>query len=153
MASRDTHCLYRANRSNKIQACRRVLSSQVREHGTPCWRSVVKLLQCRLWVYWSPASDPMASEEEMICAFKKQAGKEPFANKETSRNQIRIRCSNLPITEAQAARDSAVPKPPAIRGDVDGGCVQTSFSKLARFVQTSRMCWLAAISETKAPAG
>ena len=56
---------------------------------------VVKLLRCPLWVYWSPATDPCCSEGAMICAFKKQVGKEPFANAECCRRRpTRIRRPN-----------------------------------------------------------
>ena len=41
---------------------------------------VIKLLRCDLWVYWSPASDPVQSEDDMICAFAKPVGQQPFAN-------------------------------------------------------------------------
>jgi len=36
---------------------------------------------CDLWVYWSPATDPRASEQTMLCAFKGRVGKLPFANR------------------------------------------------------------------------
>jgi hypothetical protein len=53
---------------------------------------VVKLLTCGLWVYWSPAPDPMEAEQTMICAFKDEAGQIPFANGDDNGNKKRIRC-------------------------------------------------------------
>ena len=44
---------------------------------------VIKLLHCDLWVYWSPASDPVQSEDDMICTFAKRVGQQPFANGNT----------------------------------------------------------------------
>lgn len=41
---------------------------------------VVHLLRCDLWVYWSPADNPYATEQTMLCAFREQLGQEPFAN-------------------------------------------------------------------------
>ena len=55
---------------------------------------VVKLLRCNLWVYWSPATDPLESERTMILAFKNQAGQEPFANWDGKQQRRRIRRSN-----------------------------------------------------------
>jgi hypothetical protein len=55
---------------------------------------VVKLLQCDLWVYWSPAPNPCDAEHTMICAFKKQTGQFPFANEFEGRGKRRIRRSN-----------------------------------------------------------
>jgi hypothetical protein len=51
---------------------------------------VIKLLHCDLRVYWSPAPDPVQSEENMICAFAKQAGQQPFANGNTCGKKKRI---------------------------------------------------------------
>jgi hypothetical protein len=55
---------------------------------------VVKLLQCDLWVYWSPAANPYDTEHTMICAFRQQAGQIPFANEYGGRGQGRVRRSN-----------------------------------------------------------
>jgi hypothetical protein len=52
---------------------------------------IVKLLKCDMYVYWSPASNPKASEQMMICAFKEQVGQLPFANG-GNRIRKRIRC-------------------------------------------------------------
>jgi hypothetical protein len=57
---------------------------------------VVKLLNCALWVYWSPtteATDPMEFEKAMISAFKNQVDHLPFANGEHGKPK-RIRRSS-----------------------------------------------------------
>ena len=60
---------------------------------------VLLLLQCPLWVYWSPATDPRLSEQTMIRAFKERVGKEPFANSECGRRrQKRITPLTDPLT-------------------------------------------------------
>lgn len=41
----------------------------------------VKLLRCRLWVYWSPTTNPKNYEQIMLDAFEKQVGQLPFANR------------------------------------------------------------------------
>jgi len=41
----------------------------------------VKLLKCQMWVYWSPANDPLDAELLMLCAFRKKVGRLPFANR------------------------------------------------------------------------
>jgi hypothetical protein len=46
-----------------------------------CGGEAVKLLQCSLWVYWSPASHPVESERMMISAFQQAVGRKPFANR------------------------------------------------------------------------
>jgi hypothetical protein len=53
---------------------------------------VIKLLHCDLWVYRSPAPDPMKSERDMIRAFIKQVGQEPFANGDSPWRKRRIQC-------------------------------------------------------------
>jgi hypothetical protein len=52
---------------------------------------IVKLLQCKMWVYWASARNPEVVETEMIRLFKEQAGKIPFANAEKNRRDKRIR--------------------------------------------------------------
>jgi hypothetical protein len=51
---------------------------------------VLKLLKCDLWVYWCPVRDPVASEKDLIAAFKQRTGEEPFANKGAKRTTRRI---------------------------------------------------------------
>lgn len=51
---------------------------------------VVHLLACELWVYWSPSPNPYDTEQTMLCAFKKQVGQVPFANR-NGRREKRIR--------------------------------------------------------------
>jgi len=53
---------------------------------------VVKLLECGLWVYWSPTTHPGGCENKMLSAFEKKAGQPPFANGERGK-PMRIRCS------------------------------------------------------------
>jgi hypothetical protein len=53
---------------------------------------VVKLLQCDLWVYWSPVNSPYATERTLIRAFRQGAGQVPFANDDGKRIGKRI-CS------------------------------------------------------------
>ena len=55
---------------------------------------VLKLLQCDLWVYWSPTTAPLGSEAKAISAFKERAGQEPFGNHETKGRPKRVRRSN-----------------------------------------------------------
>ena len=55
---------------------------------------VVKLLQCDLWVYWSSANSPYATERTMIRAFRQEAGQIPFANDDEKRIGKRIRPSS-----------------------------------------------------------
>lgn len=54
---------------------------------------VIKLLKCDLWVYWSPATNPYATEQGMIAAFKEQTDAEPFGNTSEKRAGGRIRRS------------------------------------------------------------
>jgi hypothetical protein len=51
---------------------------------------VLKLLTRELWVYWSPAADPMKAERDMICAFREQTGQQPFANGNSRGKKRRI---------------------------------------------------------------
>jgi hypothetical protein len=55
---------------------------------------VVKLLQCSLWVYWSPANSPYVAARTMIRAFRQEAGQVPFANNDGKRNGKRVRLSD-----------------------------------------------------------
>jgi len=55
---------------------------------------VVKLLQCDLWVYWSPVANPYDTEQAMICAFRQEAGQIPFGNANGKRKPKRIRRSS-----------------------------------------------------------
>lgn len=50
---------------------------------------VVKLLTCKLWIYWSEATNPRGCEQTMIDAFKKRLGKNPFANAHRGRGHGR----------------------------------------------------------------
>jgi hypothetical protein len=52
---------------------------------------ILKLLHCELWVYWSPASDPLASAAQVISAFTERTGRPPFANEETKGKAKRVR--------------------------------------------------------------
>jgi hypothetical protein len=57
---------------------------------------IIKLIQCRLWVYWAPAPDPFKSERAMIRAFKEQAEQVPFANYDGKKRRKRVRRLNCP---------------------------------------------------------
>jgi hypothetical protein len=63
------------------------------EQGPHHGGQVIKLLQCNLWVYWSPADDPLGAEFDMLCGFKRHAGQLPFGNEYQGGNQKRIRVS------------------------------------------------------------
>ena len=52
---------------------------------------VILLLNCDLWVYWSPADYPRSAERTMLCEFEKQVGKVPFANFDGKKRLRRIR--------------------------------------------------------------
>ena len=77
----------------------RAIGNRVREfHRHKCGDTsphaggqVVKLLQCDLWVYSSPANSPYATELTMIRAFRQEAGQVPFANEDGKRIGKRIR--------------------------------------------------------------
>ena len=49
---------------------------------------ILKLLQCDLWVYWSPAANPYDIEQRMICAFREETGQAPFANADGRKGRI-----------------------------------------------------------------
>jgi hypothetical protein len=52
---------------------------------------IIKLPQCDLWAYWSPADDPLSAEFDMLCGFKQHTGKLPFGNEYQGANRKRIR--------------------------------------------------------------
>jgi len=54
---------------------------------------IIKLLQCKLWVYWSPVKAPLIVESKLIRAFEKRTAQIPFANAEKGRRVKRI-CVN-----------------------------------------------------------
>ena len=51
---------------------------------------ILKLLQCELQIYWSPAEHPYEAEQTMIRAFVKEAGKAPFGNEAKDRTARRV---------------------------------------------------------------
>jgi hypothetical protein len=51
----------------------------------------ILLLDCDLWVYWSPSSSPLDSERTMLRAFEKETGQAPFGNFSGKRGRKRIR--------------------------------------------------------------
>jgi hypothetical protein len=65
---------------------RQICGQQGNHHGG----QIVKLLQCKLWVYWMVSNDPLGAEFDMLCAFKQSADQLPFGNEYPGRNQRRI---------------------------------------------------------------
>lgn len=57
---------------------------------------VVHLLECDLWVYWSPSDNPYDTELSMLCSFKEEADQVPFANFDGKQGKLgrRIRRSS-----------------------------------------------------------
>jgi hypothetical protein len=51
---------------------------------------IVRLLECDLWVYWSPANDLSDAEFTMLCAFIRHTGLPPFGNELGGRIRHRI---------------------------------------------------------------
>ena len=60
----------------------------------------VKLLNCALWVYWSPLLDALGCERRMLAAFEERAGRQPFANRLRSHKRKKVR---TPKTRASSA--------------------------------------------------
>jgi len=44
----------------------------------------VKLLDCELWVYWSPCANPKAAERAALDGYRTRRGQLPFANRRRS---------------------------------------------------------------------
>lgn len=51
----------------------------------------ILLLDCDLWVYWSPSSNPRQSERTMLEAFEIRTGQPPFGNSAGERRRKRIK--------------------------------------------------------------
>jgi hypothetical protein len=67
---------------------------------------IIKLLQCNLWIYWSPANDPSEAESDMLCAFKRHTGQLPFGNEYQGANHKRIRVTNRSSDSSGTAFES-----------------------------------------------
>ena len=52
---------------------------------------IIKLLQCDLWVYWTPTDDPAGAEFDRLCGFKQKAGHLPFGNEYPGAKEKRVR--------------------------------------------------------------
>ena len=66
-------------------------AQKVGKKGPHAGGQVVRLLNCDLWVFWSPTADPVQVESEMIFAFKKRVGKPPFGNGEQGKPKRIVR--------------------------------------------------------------
>jgi hypothetical protein len=55
----------------------------------------ILLLNCGLWVYWSPTPNPKQTEDKMLEAFEKRTGKRPYANFDRKRRPKRIALFHL----------------------------------------------------------
>jgi hypothetical protein len=52
---------------------------------------ILLLLECDLWVYWSPSPSPRVHEKELLSAFRERTGQFPFANFDGKRRPRRVR--------------------------------------------------------------
>jgi hypothetical protein len=73
--------------SASLSSAAKYVESPGSHHGG----QIIKLLQCDLWVDWTPTDDPAGAEFDRLCGFKQKAGHLPFGNEYPGAKEKRVR--------------------------------------------------------------